>query len=334
MGNDTITIRNLTVKPGEKIQEWIEIGQMLDGSPYRVPLIIINGNNPGPKLFVGACVHGDEVIGTEAIKTIAKKLTPDDISGLFIGAPIINIAAYMTLARVDKLETPIGNNDMSGDGWQKSSSAGSMSQRSTAFFRDEVIIPNAEYMIDIHSSASGSINSPRAIVCSEFDHLDPTVRERTREIGVACNYNVIFQPKQTAWEGMYFVPKTFFEEKGIAKIVLETGGAPTLVDVDTIRTGITNIMKQIKMIPGEPDLSNTQAYCSKLIAIRANKGGIFRSTVKLEDRVKKGDKLGEITDIFDNVVEEVVTPSEGIVVKIATTATVYTGIRVIALSVP
>jgi len=333
MENKEITIRDLTVKPGEKAQHWFTIGQMLDGSPYRVPLIVINGNNPGPKLFVGACVHGDEVIGTEAIKTIAKRLTPKEVSGVLIGAPIINIAAYMTLARVDKLETPIGNNDMSGESWQNSTAGGSMSQRSSAFFRDEVI-PFAEYMIDIHSSATGSVNSPRAIIFSEFDHIDPTVRERLRALGVACNFEVIFQPKQTSWEGMYFAPKTFFEEKGIAKIVLETGGAPTLDDVDTMRGGITNIMKHIKMIPGEPDLSNTQTYCSKLIAVRANKGGIFRCTVKLQDRVKKGDKLGEITDIFDNVVEEVVAPSEGIVVKIATTATVYTGIRVIALSVP
>lgn len=333
MGNRVIKIREITVNPGEKVQEWVEIGQMLDGSAYRVPLIVINGKNPGPKLFVGACVHGDEVIGTEAIKTIAKKLTADEISGIFIGAPIINIASYMTLARVDKLETPIGNNDMSGEGWQKSTNSGSMSQRSSAFFRDEVI-PFAEYMIDIHSSAAGSINSPRAIIYSEFDHLDKTVRERMREIAKACNFEVIFQPKETSWEGMYFAPKTFFEEKGIAKIVLETGGAPTLNDVDTIRGGITNIMKHIKMIPGEPNLSNTQTYCSKLIAVRANKGGIFRTAVKLRARVKKGDKLGEITDIFDDVVEEVVSPSEGIVVKIATTAPVYTGIRVIALTVP
>ncbi len=30
MGNDTIKIRDITVKPGEKVQEWVEIGQMLD----------------------------------------------------------------------------------------------------------------------------------------------------------------------------------------------------------------------------------------------------------------------------------------------------------------
>lgn len=332
MKNDVVKIRELTVKPGEKAHKWFTIGQRLDGSDFRVPLIVINGKKPGPKLLVGACVHGDEVIGTEAIKTIAKPLTPEDISGTFIGAPIINIAAYMSLARVDGLETPIGENNMSAL-WQTGSSEGTMTARAAAFFRDEVM-DQIEYYIDIHSSATGSYNSPRAIIAGDYADLNPTVRKRLDEIGVACNFEVVFKPKTTSWKGMYFPPRTFFEERGIAKIVLETGGAPTLDDVETIKEGIINIMKQIKMIPGEPNLRNTQTYCGKLIAVRCNTGGIFRANVKVRNRVKKGDKLGEVTDVFDDIVEEVLAPSDGIVVKIATAAAVYTGIRLVAMSMP
>lgn len=332
MGKGEVKIKDLIVKEGEKVNHWFTIGQMLDGSPYRVPLIVINGKKPGPKLLVGACVHGDEVLGTEAIKTIAKKISPEELSGIFIGAPIINIAAYMTLARVDKLETPIGDNSMSGL-WDSGSAEGSMTERAAAFFREEVL-PSVEYYIDIHSSATGSYNSPRAIVAGDFVELDPVVRKRIDEIGVGCNYEVVFKPKSASWKGMYFPPRTFFESRGIAKIVLETGGAPTISDVEAIREGIYNIMKQIKMIPGEPHLKNKQTYCSRLIAIRSNTGGIFRFTAQLRDRVKKGQKLGEITDVFDNVVEEIIAPEDGILVKIATTAAVYTGIRLIVLAVP
>jgi predicted deacylase len=332
MEKKEITIRDLTVKPGEKAHHWVTIGQMLDGSPYRIPLIVINGTKPGPKLLVGACVHGDEVIGTEAIKTIAKDLTPEDIAGVFIGMPIINIAAYLSLARVDTMETPIGENNMTAM-WDTAILEGSMTQRAAAFFRDEVI-PLVEYYIDIHSSASGSLNSPRAIIAGAYAELDPVVRKRIDEIGVACNYEVIFQPQGTSWKGMYFPPRTFFEERGIAKIVLETGGAPTLEDVDTIREGITNIMKQTNMIPGDPTKKSSQLYCGKIVAIRANTGGIFRSTVNLRDRVKTGEKLGEVTDVFDNVIEEITSPEGGVVVKIATAAPVYTGIRLIVIAVP
>jgi predicted deacylase len=332
MDNDVFEIRELVVKPGEKAYYWFTVGQMLDGSAFRLPLIVVNGKGPGPKLFVGACVHGDEVIGTEAIKTVAKPLEPENISGTFIGAPIINIAAYMSLARVDKLETPIGENNMSSL-WQTGNSEGTMTARAAAFFRDEVM-QHVEYYIDIHSSASGSYNSPRAIVAGEYIDLDPVVRKRIDEMGVACNFEVIFKPKSPSWKGMYFPPRAFFEQRGIAKIVLETGGAPTLDDVETIKEGITNIMKHIGMISGEPKLKNKQTYCSKLVAIRSNSGGIFRAVVKLRDRVKKGDKLGEVTDVFDNIIEQVIAPTNGIVVKIATTAAVYTGIRLMVLAVP
>lgn len=329
MENNVFKIKNVEVQPGQKEHVWFDIGQMLDGSPYRIPLILINGKKQGPKLLVGACVHGDEVIGTEAIKTLAKTFMPDDMSGWFIGAPITNIASYLSLARVDTLENPIGENNMSGK-WKTATAGGSMTERAAAFFLNEVM-PQVEYYIEIHSSAAGSFNSPRAIVCGDYADIDPVVRKRVDEIGVACNFEVIFKPKVTSWEGMYFPPSTFFEEKGIAKIVLETGGAPTIADVETIREGILNIMKQIKMISGEPNLKNKQEYCGKLIAVRSNTGGIYRSNVNLQDRVKKGDKLGEVTDVFDNIVEEIVAPDDGIVVKIATTAAVYSGIRLIAL---
>ncbi len=332
MGKDTIKIRKFTVKPGEKVNGWVPLGQMLDGSPFRVPLIVVNGQKPGPKLLVGACVHGDEVIGIEAIKSIASQLKPEKIAGTFIGMPIVNIASYMSLARVDKLETPIGGNNMHLH-WQNGTSEGSMTERAAAFFRDEVL-PLAEYYIDIHSSATGSYNSPRAIVAGDYVKLDPVVRKRIDVMGVACNFGVIFKPKSASWKGMYFAPRTFFEEKGIAKIVLETGAAPTLDDVETIKEGISNIMKAIKMIPGKPRVKNRQTYCSRLFAVRSNAGGIFRTGVKLGARVRKGDTLGEVTDIFDHIVEKVVAPSAGIVIKVATTAAVYTGIRLIVLAVP
>ena len=158
--------------------------------------------------------------------------------------------------------------------------------------RDEVT-PLVDSYIDIHSSAVGSLNSPRAIICGDFSKIDPAVRKRCDEMADACNIEVIFKPAQETWKGMYFQLVPFFESRGVAKIVIETGCAPTLLEVDVIREGIYNIMKQTQMIAGAPSKSNEQVYCGGLVAIRSNSGGIFRSTVKLRDWVKAGDKLGK-----------------------------------------
>jgi|WetSurMetagenome_2_1015567.scaffolds.fasta_scaffold248982_1 uncharacterized protein len=333
MSGGAIKVRDIIVNPGEKRHAYVTLGQMVDGSPYRIPLILINGTKPGPRLLVSACVHGDEVIGTEAIKTIAKTLTPENMAGCFIGVPITNIASYLSLARVDLLETPVGDNDMSSK-WRTATLEGSMTERAAAFFTKE-LVPQAEYYIEIHSSAQGSFNCPRAIVYSgDFAEIDPEIRKKEDHLAKACNFEVIFKPTKATWKGMYFTPTPFFENVGVARIILETGGAPTIVDVETIREGISNIMKEIRMIPGEASNSNEQVYCPRLMAVRANSGGIFRSTVKLRDRVKKGEKLGEVTDIFDNITEELTAPEDGIVVKVATAAAVYTGIRLIVLAIP
>ncbi|HHY38593.1 MAG TPA: hypothetical protein GX507_06680 [Clostridia bacterium] len=328
----TVRIRELTVKPGEKTNSWVKIGELADGSPLRVPLIIVNGKEPGPRIVVVACAHGDEVIGTEAIKTIARELTPDKIKGTFIGIPILNAVAFLTGTRVDVLETPMGWNDMSKM-YSTAKPDGSVTERAASFLRDEVI-PQVEYYIDLHSSAVGSLNGPRAIVAGLYAKVDPVVRRRMEELAIGCGFDVIYRPESESYEGMYFRPIPFFEERGTAKIVLETGAAPTLADLDTLRNGIMGCLVEIGMVEGKPKKSRDITYCGRLSAVRANRGGIFRPYVEIGKTVKAGDKIGEITDVFDNIVEEVVSPASGIVVKVATSAIAYTGIRLAVLAIP
>lgn len=329
---DAVVVRGIKVEPGTKVFSEVIVGELADGSPVRVPVIIVNGSKPGPSLLVTACLHGDEVVGTEAIKKVAASLDPKTLKGRFIGLPIINVPAYIINARVNLLEDPVGYNDLSR-AIPTAQPNGSLTERIASFVRDEVY-PLAETVIDIHSSAKGSINYARAIVAGPYTKLSPELRERIDRLAAACGLEYIFRPRASSWPGMYFAPRSFLEETlGKASIVLETGNAPTIVDVDTIINGIKGIMADLGMTdaakkPGKP------TYLDRVMAIRANRGGIWHAGIGLADRVKKGQVIGTINGPDDKVIEEVKSTDDGIVIKVGTAAMVATGTRVCVLGVP
>ncbi len=134
---------------------------------------------------------------------------------------------------------------------------------------------------------------------------------------------------------MYFDPYTIFETMyDIPSIILETGAAPTTEDLESLLNGVDNILKHLKMIPGEPAKKNKQIYVDRFVAFRAKNGGMFQLIVKMGTKVKKGDVIGEVTNLFNEVVETIRATEEGVVIKAATSALISTGVRVAVIGTP
>ena len=104
------------------------------------------------------------------------------------------------------------------------------------------------------------------------------------------------------------------------RMTLETGKAPTIIDVETMYIGLKNIMIHLGMISGELKScvgeGRKQVWVDKLCALNANKGGLFVSKVEPGDHVKKGQLVGQIINLFNEVQEELKAPYDGIIVKI------------------
>ncbi len=330
---EAVRVRGVKAEPGSKVFGEVVIGELADGSPVRVPLIIVNGAQAGPSLLVTACLHGDEVVGTEAVRKVAASLDPGALRGRFIGLPVINVPAYIINARVNLLEDPIGYNDLSRS-IPTAQPNGSLTERIAAFVRDEVY-PLADTVIDIHSSAKGSVNYARAIVAGEYVKVSAELRQRIDRLAAACGFEYILRPRASQWPGMYFAPRSFLEESlGKASIVLETGYAPTITDVESIVRGIKGIMGDLGMTAAEPRGAVSQTLLDRVLAVRANRGGLWHALIGLGARVKKGELLGTVNGPDDAVVEEVRAPEAGVVIKVGTTAMVATGTRLCVLGVP
>ena len=334
MAKKVIELEGISAKPGTLGKGFIKVGEFFDNSPVNMPVMILNGAGEGPTLFTMSAVHGNEVVGTEAIKRIMTSLDPKKVNGAIIGIPVVNIPAFLENSRVNLMESPAGDNDLSGMVRKGGGVQGPQSQ-TIANILHEKVFPRVDYVIDLHSSAPGSYNYARAIVVGDHIDIPKALRDKCQALGVACNYEYVFKPAKPAWTGMYFAPGSMFETKyGIPAIILETGAAPTTEDVESLLYGMDNIFKHLKMIPGEPAKKNKQIYMDRLVAFRAQNGGMFRLIAKMGDRVKKGDVIGEVTNLFNEVVETIRATEEGIIIKVATSALMATGVRAAVIGTP
>ena len=66
------------VNPGEKKQSYFPVMSRPDGSSIGIPLLIVNGIEDGPVLFVSCATHGDELDSVYAAIEIFKELDPGD----------------------------------------------------------------------------------------------------------------------------------------------------------------------------------------------------------------------------------------------------------------
>ncbi len=324
----------ISAKPGTLGKGFIKVGEFCDNSPVNMAVMVLNGSGEGPTVLMVSAIHGNEVVGTEAIKRVMTSLDPKKVNGTIIGIPVVNIPAYLQNSRVNLMESPAGDNDLSGMIKKEPGTQGPQSQ-SIANVLHEKIYPRVEYVIDLHSSAPGSYNYPRAIIVGDHFDIPKPLRDKCNALGVACNFEIVFKPARPSWTGMYFTPGAMFETRyGIPEITLETGAAPSTQDIESILYGIDNLLKHLKVIPGEPGRNNKQIFIDRLVAFRAQHGGMFRLITKLGDRVKKGDVIGEVTNLFNEVVETIRATEEGIVIKVATSALIETGVRAAVIGTP
>jgi predicted deacylase len=119
---------------------------------------------------------------------------------------------------------------------------------------------------------------------------------------------------------------------GIAGVVVEVGCQTAWYDhgeefIDVSVRGIKNVMKYLGMMDGTPEVPTRYLYTKgPVIAIRSRRGGIWETTRRLGDRMKKGELLGRIVDpLTDEELETVIAPFDGIVFDVRVWPLTYPG---------
>ncbi|TMQ01326.1 MAG: hypothetical protein E6K99_00480 [Thaumarchaeota archaeon] len=102
----------------------------------------------------------------------------------------------------------------------------------------------------------------------------------------------------------------------IPSTMCESGGEGKVEEkfVQIHYDGIMNVMRLIGMLTGVPGLREKQTKLSSPVLVSNRKAGLFNPFVKIGEKVKKGQPIGEILNFQGQVLETLRTPISGMVV--------------------
>lgn len=307
-------------KAGEKTQGAVHVADRPDGTPVRIPILLVNGAKPGSVLCVDAGTHGDEYEGMEAIQRVYKDLDPKQLTGTFVGVPVINVPAFEAGMRgnpFDRFSNPDLNRNFPG------LKEGSLTERTAYIYFNEVV-KKANYLLTFHSGGT-YFNLPPKITYEETK--DPEVNRRTFELAKAFGVDVLW--RNLPHEGMIARAAV---EAGIPTAVPEVGGSDRIperreANVKVDYDGIVSVMRHLEMLPGDPIPLDQYVVMEGDSHIYASHGGLMRyePEIRPKARIREGQLIGRIFDMFGNEVEAVGARWDGIVTTIRTMPLIYAG---------
>ena len=298
MKETELVIGGQIILPGETKKLELEMPPLYTATNMSIPVFVKRGKRPGPRLFVNAAIHGDELNGIEIIGRLLRSKTISRLKGTLIAVPMVNVYGVLNQSRYlpDRRDL-----NRSFPGSKKGSLAGRIAN---TFFRE--IVSKCDAGIDLHTGAIHRSNLPQ--VRGDLD--DPDVLAMAKAFGIPVLLNSDMRDGSLRHAAA---------EIGV-KVLLYEAGQALRYDEFSIRAGvkgIVNTMRHLGML-GKAPVSKEQDV-KRFIAresgwVRAPESGFVTHLAQLGDHVSKGDKLANIADPYGNYLAPIISPAEGVVI--------------------
>ncbi|MFC1564134.1 succinylglutamate desuccinylase/aspartoacylase family protein [candidate division KSB1 bacterium] len=304
--NSTFEILGEKVEPGTRKPVMIKTSEFYTGNPVKLPLIITHGVEEGPRLFVTAAVHGDEINGIEILRRLNAKLDPENVTGTLICFPIVNIFGFYSMQR--KMQDGRDLN-RSFPGIEKGSSTARIAK-----LLYEEIIKKCDYGIDLHTPRANRFEIPH----TEAD----TFNEAAFRIARAFGLPVIIHTKGPEKSLQHTAT-----EEGIPTIVYSAGEVLRFHEEITQRgvEGILNVMHELGMFEVKTTHPDYSIIVQESRAIHTKKGGILHVGVNTGQLIYEHDYIGKVLNPFGFEVEDIHAPENGLIICISTNPLVNPG---------
>jgi uncharacterized protein len=313
-----VTVGTATAPAGKKANGFIQVPAGIDAAT-NIPVIVINGAKPGPKLAIVAGAHGTEYASIIALENLVQAVDAAELSGTVIVLPLINLASFGQ--KVPHLN-PVDGKNMNrlypgkADGTQTERASWTIARQ---------VIDKCDYLIDLHGGDLDE-NLRRYAYWPQTgkDQLDSASRAMALAFGLD---HIIIQKNQApAVPGATSISR-FAEDQGKPTIIAEAGHAGTTdaADVEALVRGCKNVMRHLKMLPGAVTPVEHPVWLGPITTVRSENDGIFYPLVVPEAYVQRGMIVGYVTDYFGNKLTDVTTPISGVVTYICSVPSMKKG---------
>lgn len=294
------------IRPGENHDVELAIGESFSGMTVRIPLNIQRAVEPGPAIFVTAALHGDEINGTGAVRTLIQDKEFELTRGSIIFAPVLNLLAFDRHSRY----LP-DNRDLNR--CFPGRKTGTLASRMASTLFDE-IVARCDYGIDLHTASVRRTNYPN--IRADLKN------SRARRIAEAFGSEIILDGKG---------PKGAFRREacraGCPTIIMEGGEVckvePTIVE--TAVRGIKNVLRNLDMLDGPPERPDYQIVVERSKWVRANHGGFLQFHVQPGEVVEQDQPLATNTNLLGHDQYQITAPFDGIILGMTTLPSISPG---------
>ena len=310
--SNAIKIQDVKTEPGN-VKSWeMQVGE-ISGIPLKMPITVINGAQPGPKLCVTAGIHGCEYDSIEAAIRLSNNIKPQDLKGALLIIPIVNVPSFQ---QKTPFVCPFDNVNLNrvfpGD------VKGSISRRIAHTVFTEVVL-KSNFLIDLHGGdLTESILSHVMIKITGQREVDV----QSRRIAQMFDIEHIWELEVSGIPGYPNYPRgsiTYEASiKGIPSVTPEAGERGKMEEqaVKVLYDGIKNVMRQLGMLKGKPSKVREHTMLEHGRVIVPETSGLFYPIISCGARVSKGDRLGEIRNLRGEVKETLISPIKGVILSL------------------
>jgi predicted deacylase len=307
----SITVGTAVAAPGQRATGVIAVPAGVDAA-MDIPVIVINGAKPGPKLALLAGAHGTEYASIIALEKLARTVDPATLSGTLMIVPLLNVASF--LQKVPHVN-PVDGKNMNR--LYPGKADGTQTERALWAFTKQVL-EKCDYLIDFHGGdLDENLRKYSYWADTGNAKLDAVSRDMVLAFGLD---HIIIQrnrPTDPRPAGVTTVTRNA-QNLGKPSITVEAGHAGTTdaEDIDALVHGSMNVMRHLKMLPGDVIPIAHPLWIGRASALASDREGLFYPLVVPEAYVSQGMKIGYITDFVGDKVFDVTAPVAGIVLYI------------------
>jgi predicted deacylase len=291
-----ITLGTARAPPGETDTGRLEVGEMRDGSPVRLPVAVINGVEDGQTLYMQAVSDGDELNGLGVVRRVVPQIDPADLSGAILVVGIVNYFAFQVAEHRNPVDDRKMNRGYPGD------PEGTTSERIA--HETFQVAKRADFIVDLHQGSTSRMINETRVRCGVRHHLHGDCLELAKVFGCGHVLDIKGPDGQLARAG---------PDQGIPTIDPELGGCVGW-DEASIQYGVDgmfNVLRHYGFLPGETT-TESQTRARGFDQYGAPAGGLVRFEADLGDRVSAGDTLFSVTDAFGEHRGRVTADTDGV----------------------
>ena len=274
----------------------IHAGSLADGTPIDVPILVAQGNQDGPTVWIGACLHGEEYGGAAATIEFIRNLDLTELRGTVIGVPVSNPPSFNFRSRVSEIDGANLNRIFPGD------PTGSYSYQLATILAGE-LARTSDYVLDLHS---GGIGAEVPFYCIyKDDGTEPVAK--SKELAKKLGCDVLWRAKADEGLGGTFTAEA--TRAGIPSVTVEVGGGTfTPEHLRNYTTAIRNFLSALALLPGEAPKQERYTIISDGAFIHNREGGLFIQNCRVGDFVAKDQLIAQIINLHGETVEEIRSP--------------------------